>query len=199
MSLDTHQTPEKPSEIKRSRIPPNPEKKYDPSHLFPHNRGLDFIETTSFHRGSSRPGVGYRLALWSFVASLIDALIVFSMSCFFLIVFSFLVGSEMSAVLYFVQGTFLQFSIGVFLLTSVIYMILFRSLLGFSLGEWACGLRLGTPKDRLLKNYSLRVCGRMLLILGTGVIVLPSLSLIFGRDLAGRISGLPLMSLQESK
>ncbi len=75
-------------------------------------------------------------------------------------------------------------------------MISIRSLLGFTIGEWACDLRLGQPHERLRNNYVIKVMLRSSLILLTGVVTLPVLSLLLGRDLAGVLSGLRLFSLK---
>lgn len=192
-------------EIERNRQVPKPDRKRDQpfrrepnfDKLFPQTSQFDF--SSSFHRGSSRPGVGYKLALWSALASFIDFLVVVSMVCFFIVLFSLMTNSTFQTVLVFLQASLFQFSMGSLFFISLTYMIFLRSLLGYSIGDWACGLRLGTPKERLLKFYSLRVCLRTLIVFASGIVVLPILSLIFGRDLAGLISGLPLMSLRNEK
>ena len=76
------------------------------------------------------------------------------------------------------------------------YMVTTRFFLGSSLGEAACDLRLGRPQDRLSSNYFAKVVFRATLIVLTGVFVLPALSLIFGNDLPGKISGVRLFSLK---
>ncbi len=155
---------------------------------------LDF--STEFNRGSRSGGVGYKLVAWSFIAALIDALIIFALSCAFLVGFSFLVKSEMHSMLQVFGGSIYQigFMAGALLLCT--YMIMLRVFLGFTIGEWACSLRLGNLKQRLNRFYSLRVVARMFLIFITGLVVLPLISLLIGRDLAGLVVRLPLIEVR---
>lgn len=156
---------------------------------------MDF--STEFHRGSRSGGVGYKLVAWSFVAALIDALIIFSLSCLFLLSFSFLVKSEIGSVLQGFGGFIYQIGLSGGALILLTYMIMLRVFLGFTIGEWACSLRLGNLKQRLNRFYSLRVVARMFLIVGTGLVVIPFFSLLTGRDLAGLLIRLPLIEVRE--
>ncbi|MGZ3725113.1 MAG: RDD family protein, partial [Pseudobdellovibrio sp.] len=76
-----------------------------------------------------------------------------------------------------------------------VYMIMMRVFMGASLGEWSCQLRLGQPVQRIKPTYVLRVVARTTLLLGTGVVVFPILSLILNRDLLGDITGIRIYSL----
>ena len=82
-----------------------------------------------------------------------------------------------------------------FLFSFWAYMIMMRVFMGASLGEWSCQLRLGQPIQRIKPGYTLRVMARTTLILVTGVITLPLLSLIFKRDILGDITGIRIYSL----
>jgi hypothetical protein len=154
--------------------------------------------STEFHRGSRSGGVGYKLVAWSFVAALIDSLVLFSLSCLFLVSFSLLVKSQMGPILQVMGSSIYQAGLlggGVLILT---YMIMLRVFLGFTIGEWACSLRLGNLKQRLNRFYSLRVVARMCLICMTGLVVIPFFSLLTGRDLAGLLIRLPLIQVKGS-
>jgi hypothetical protein len=151
--------------------------------------------STSFHRGPNRPGKGYRLVLFSLAASSIDILI--SVSIFSLLLSGLLWAlqvnmQEFAAIFGGEAKTFFFF---VFSCLAVAYKVTLRIFAGCTLGDWACHLRLGRMKDRCLRFYSLRVLCRAFLILATGVILLPLLSLISGQDLAGKISGLYLVTI----
>ncbi|MBX2986515.1 MAG: RDD family protein [Bdellovibrionaceae bacterium] len=164
--------------------------------LFLHRRGeLTWDQMTNFHGGPRRQG--HRLIFWSFMAVLIDALILLSMSCFFLLAFSLIVRSPLGEIL---RGSGRWLSprsfIAVFVACAWMYTVSLRVFFGFTLGEWACDLRLGQPTERLRRAYPLKVALRMSLIVGTGLILLPLLSILFGRDLAGRLSGLRMISLK---
>ena len=151
-----------------------------------------FSESTQFHRGS-RGGTGSRLIAWSAVAALIDTLILFSVSCFLLLAFAWTMKAQMQVVLQIYEQSF--FSYGVFAesILCFFYLVMLRTFLGFTVGEWACGLRLGNLKQRLQRLYGLRVIARTTLIFITGVLTLPLLSLLIGRDVAGLMVGLSLI------
>jgi ABC-type multidrug transport system fused ATPase/permease subunit len=154
-----------------------------------------FEKSTGFHSGPNQIGRSYRRALWSFAASVIDTLIVVSIVCFFLVAFSLIVNVDMKTVLSFFNDSFIVFGTLVFVMFAMLYTTLLRSFLAYTIGEWACGLRLGQPKERYSQFYSVRVILRTLAVFFTGVIVLPALSLLSGYDMAGRLSGIYLFEL----
>ncbi|KHD88910.1 MAG: hypothetical protein OM95_06755 [Bdellovibrio sp. ArHS] len=182
--------------IRRRRAPTPPAGSNKVQELFK-DRRLNFDQGTGFHGGASRRQ-GYRLALWSWLASCIDALILISASCAFIAAFSLIMRTSLGSLL----GTLthsqhqLLFFAEVFFVFGWVYMISIRSLMGSTIGEWACDLRLGQPHERLQSGYILRVALRSTLILVTGVVTLPLLSLLLGKDLAGVLSGLRLFSLK---
>jgi hypothetical protein len=75
-------------------------------------------------------------------------------------------------------------------------MITTRFFIGSSIGEAACDIRLGKPQERMSHWYFLKVVFRATLVVATGIVVLPIVSLIFGRDIPGMLSGLKLFSLK---
>lgn len=156
---------------------------------------IHWDQSSGFHGGPRRQG--RRLILWSFTASLIDALLLLSASCFFLLAFAFVMRSPLAEAFRGVLalGTLKLFA-GTFLSVSWIYLVTTRVFFGFSIGEWACGLRLGEPRQRFHWKYPFQVMTRSSLILLTGFVSLPVLSLLTGRDFAGKISGIPLISLR---
>ncbi|MBO9667024.1 MAG: RDD family protein [Bdellovibrio sp.] len=181
---------------RRRRAPTQPQQS-KLNELFKDRKALQF-QNTGFQGGPSRRRKGYRLALWSWMAAFVDALILLSMSCVFLVCFSMLMKAPVGALL---KGLFhteyrILFYVEVFAVCSWIYMVTMRVFMGASIGEWACDLRLGNPHERFESIYVLRVLLRATLILATGVVTLPLLSLLFGKDVAGSISGLRLLSLK---
>jgi hypothetical protein len=192
-----------PSEIQVPILPPPEETPENPKgeNLKKFFRDVPDLtdQTTDFHRGSRSGGVGHALVAWSFMAALIDALILFAVACAFLFSFSLLVKVRILEASQILDGAFFQVGLAAVLSLVGTYMIMLRVFLGFSIGEWACGLRLGSLKQRLNKFYSLKVLARMILIFATGFFLMPVLSLIFGRDLPGLIVRLPLVSLEKKK
>lgn len=160
---------------------------------------LGFDETVrEFSRGSRFGGRSYQMIAWSVVAATIDFLVVISLSLLFLASFALISKAGLLVILQsfeFSVGTkgllhFLgYFALGFFLL----YLIMMRIFLGYTIGEWACDLRLGSLQQRLNSNYSLRVLARTGLLLMTGVLTLPILSIITGRDICGGLVGLRLV------
>jgi hypothetical protein len=155
------------------------------------DRGFDFVQETSFRRGPFSPRNRKRI-LWSLAAATIDALTLFSLACFFLVVTNGFLGVSISAVFRFAQ-TQPQIPVVITTLSIFFFMVIQRVFLGFSLGEWACGLRLGHLNQRLGRFYALKVVFRMSLIAGSGFILLPILSVLSGWDVAGLLSKLPLV------
>ena len=148
---------------------------------------FDFDENGLGFSGGSRKRTGGKLVAWTLAAAVIDL-------CFILMttfVLSILLmtalknGISIRESLFFM---FLNFSISYYLAT--------RLYVGSTLGEWACFLRLGQPTERANKKYIFKVFLRLALHLATGFIVLPILSMIFKKDIAGLISGLKIYSLK---
>lgn len=73
-----------------------------------------------------------------------------------------------------------------------IYMVLTRIFLGSSLGEMVFDIQLGTLEQRHTLIYGLLVIFRSLVVLFTGLIILPILSILLRKDLIGNICGLRL-------
>ncbi|MBX3019405.1 MAG: RDD family protein [Bdellovibrionaceae bacterium] len=163
--------------------------------VVPH-RNWNFVQDSppvAFHRGSSSRGPRWILLAWSAFAAVVDLLICFSLTCFFAYLFVFVSGVSFSAVSRFIQHQFLWGFAGCVLLVFTCYLLTFRVFAGCTIGEWACGIRLGEARQRIANDYSLRVIQRFFLVTVTGIVTLPILSLIVGEDMAGRLSGLPLV------
>lgn len=75
---------------------------------------------------------------------------------------------------------------------SQLYLILSRSLFGQTLGEWSMDAQLGLPKEQETLSYVFKLISRTLLLTLTGFVVLPLISMMMGKDLTGRATGLKL-------
>lgn len=154
---------------------------------------LPHHQTVSFHRGSSSRKRRWRLVAWSAVAGMIDLLIMTSVLCLVaFLTLLFFRSSNIGSPGFFEIGPMAVFALALY----SSYILVLRVLAGCTMGEWACGLRLGEPRHRLSDDYSLRVIGRFFIIAVTGFILLPVLSLCTGRDWAGKLCGLPLVELR---
>lgn len=151
--------------------------------------------------GGPQKRAGFKLVLWMWTAAAIDYLLILAGSLIALILFSVMVTSlsksgELAssyATLFFksilhpkkVNLTWLLMLISV----GWTYFVVTRSFMGASIGERFCDLRVGKPSERMHAFYSVRLIGRISLVLVTGVFIIPILSLLFRRDLAGKFSG----------
>ena len=159
-----------------------------------HINELENLRFVEFRRGSSRRP-GYALAGWSLVSSVCDTLISFALVCFFMMAGSWVLQAPAREVFGFFQYSF-AFVFGFFWVgMQTVYMVITRAFLGASLGEWACGLRLGSVQDRAGSFYVLRVFMRCLMVFVSGLVLLPVLSVMLGKDLAGYFSGINLVKI----
>lgn len=76
---------------------------------------------------------------------------------------------------------------------SWIYLVAHRAFLGSTPGEWVFDQQLGTEADQKTAIYGLKVAARSFIVIATGFIVLPFLSMLLQRDLIGSALGLPLV------
>ena len=131
------------------------------------------------------------------MSAFIDGLILISISCFAVILFSFLMRTPARDVLKFIsiEPNVAKIFFCSFLFSFWAYLVIMRIFMGASLGEWTCQLRLGQPAQRLRTSYFLRVIARTTLILLTGIVTIPILSLMLKRDLIGELTGVRVYSL----
>lgn len=180
--------PEKPH-LPTDKVPSISEYPESLTRLFRNRQNLQWEMNTGFHSGPVGKRKSYQLTLWSLMASTIDALLLIAMNCLFLMVFIKIIKAPLDQNL---LGDFALIYVG----TAWLYMITTRFFIGSSIGEAACDIRLGEPQERLSAWYFFRVVLRATLIVVTGVVVMPFLSLVFGRDIPGILCGLKLFSLK---
>jgi hypothetical protein len=160
---------------------------------------LDFLEShLGFSSGSWIKRKGVRLALWMWLATSIDTLIILSLSCLFMLGLVFTVRNVLPDEFNFLilrSNLKLTFFIS-FIFLGWMYFIATRALWSASVGEQTCSLRMGQPQERLQKTYLARVITRTTLTLLSGIIIIPLISLIFRQDLMGRLTCLNIYSLK---
>ncbi|NUN06369.1 MAG: RDD family protein [Bdellovibrio sp.] len=183
-----------PAPVERIPETPPPSKE----DFFRSRVGAKFDQSTGFNGGPSARRKGYKLALWSCLASFIDLLVLISASSFFLFAFSLIMKTSIASIVGILghNKSQMQFFAEIFFVFGWIYMVAVRYVMGSTIGEWACELRLGQPHERLKTSYVLRVALRSTIILCTGIITLPVLSILLGKDIPGVLSGLRLFSLK---
>lgn len=158
--------------------------------LFKNRHNMEIIHQTGFRSGPVSKRSGYSLAAWSLLAAFIDGLILISLSCVFLLVFS-VVAKQIQLPL-----VATKIFVIIYLLCMCVYMTSLRVFAGHTIGEWACDLRLGQPHERIKARYAGQVVLRVALVMFTGLIAMPVLSLLFRKDIAGKLTGLHLFSLK---
>lgn len=148
--------------------------------------------------GGPQKRTGFKLSIWMWLAATIDTLVIAALTCFAMLCYSLLMKLGLKQALGFTLArdnavmTFLVF----FIFCGWMYFISSRTLTGASIGEHTCALRLGQPHERVKRSYLPRVIIRTTMTLLTGIITMPLLSLLFKKDLVGRITGLNIYSLK---
>lgn len=198
VSRNKEQTPKTPEIGRAPSSTPSIQKDVNLSKLFRDSIFQNQSEGIGFRGGPKSKRKGYVLAMWSILSALIDGLVLISLSAAFLLFFGWVVGSSAQSIasLLFTQTQSLQGFMIVFLLVSWVYLNVARLFFGSTIGESTCDLSLGHPVQKGQVEYMWRLFLRTTLIVATGLVFLPVLSLALGRDLAGQWSGLRLMSLK---
>ena len=130
----------------------------------------------------------------SIASALVDAIAVFGMSLLFLVGMLMITGSALDSIVYsFQESLAAKISIAL-LMTSVllIYVTVSRTFIGATLGEWAFDCQVGTEEQINSPFYPVKIAIRSMVTIATGLVLLPILSLLFKRDMAGTLSGVYL-------
>ncbi|MEN0057679.1 MAG: RDD family protein [Bdellovibrio sp.] len=157
------------------------------------NRRLDF-ENSKQKISTPTAREEYKKSTWSFSAAFLDGMLVIASGLLCMIIL--LVVTKVDLVRNLSQpdeqGMIYLATLALFASVIFIYLTVNRLYLGCTPGEWAFDQRIGKPEEMNRTSYALRVVARSLLVLVTGVITLPLLSTIFGRDLVGNWTGTQL-------
>ena len=154
---------------------------------------IHFAEENDFLGGPQKRN-GFKLALWTIASAAADHLIILGTTLLFIFIGTLtLQAGFKTMVSYKMLGSS---ALCLYVAISMIYFVLFRVFLAATLGEYSCGLRLGQPLQRIQKNYSLKILARTLLIILTGVVTIPLLSILLKKDIAGLICGISIYSLK---
>ncbi len=161
-------------------------------------KNKDFIvgpkENTGFRGGSFSRKQKYLLAMYSILAGFVDGCAVLFIILVMAASSLFIFNHFQTEKLFLASKDILILFGSLYVGFALFYLIFMRLLIGQTLGEWTCGLYLGFPKQRLAKNYALKVLARSLLIFASGIILFPMINLIFAVDLAGKICQINLVS-----
>lgn len=85
---------------------------------------------------------------------------------------------------------------GMFMALAWLYLVVHRMGLGATTGEWVFDQRLGRADQLNTASYLMKTSLRSLIVVATGLIPIPLVSLILGKDLLGRWLGVELHSTE---
>jgi hypothetical protein len=139
----------------------------------------------------------YKEVAPSFLSVFLDSTLILGLSILFTLGLVLATGIDIVKV--FSSNLDLGAQIGIFLLifsVSQLYYILSRVFFGQTLGEWSLDHQLGEPKDQERISYVFKLFFRAIVIASTGLVILPIISALTGKDIAGRLSAL-LMNKKE--
>ncbi|MGE4133429.1 MAG: hypothetical protein AB7F86_17440 [Bdellovibrionales bacterium] len=146
-------------------------------------------------RGSAdSPMGGWMPATISFESAILDFIIVTGLSLIFMVALLMVTKVDLNIVLKNLNADVMtQVSLVVlFIAVMQMYVVIARAFFGRTVGEWTFDLQIGLAEDQRKDTYPLRVGLRSLVVTATGLIFLPLISAIIGRDIAGRVSGVSL-------
>lgn len=130
----------------------------------------------------------------SFPALIFDSIVIVSLACLFVVATLLIANVDPLVVATMATRDDMTLLSVLALFASVIqiYYLISRGFYGSSLGEWAFDLEVGTRNQQASILYPIQVIFRTLINTLTGFILLPILSLLIGRDIAGAVSGIRL-------
>ncbi len=136
---------------------------------------------------------GYRPALMSWGAAFLDGLLIFAASLLCMIILLAVTRVDLLKTLSQSTDKEIYFALfGLFALVNFLYMTVHRVFLGQTPGEWAFDQRLGDLNEQFEISYIFKTSARTLLMIATGIITIPVLSALIGRDLLADVLGLQL-------
>ncbi len=159
------------------------------------NKNMSF-ESTSKEKNkiSNTKTDTYKLSPWVFSTSILDGMLVTALTLLAMILVLVITKVDLIRVL-----TTASSDPSVYIATmllfgtmSFVYLFGLRLIMGATPGEWAYDLRIGNPQKQNTVDYALQVFARALLVVLTGFVLFPLLSLIFRKDLLGHITGAAL-------
>lgn len=158
------------------------------------NRRLDF-ENSAKKITQTKTKEEFKATTWSFSAALLDGMLILASSLLCMIILLVITRVDLIGNLSNpdAQGMIYLSTLSLFAGVSFIYLTLNRIYMGYTPGEWAFDQRIGKPEELNKASFSLRVVARSFLVVMTGFFVLPLLSLIMNKDLAGSITGAKLL------
>jgi hypothetical protein len=151
-----------------------------------------------FYHQMVTPVPQYKEVATSFASAVIDFAIVMGLASLFVVSLVAITQVDIIMMLTHSQLSFrttLELAL-LYMGVTLFYFMLARGLCGSTLGDWAFDVQLGSEKERNHVMYPFQVLFRTAVIILTGIILIPVVSLGFGKDIAYYFSGLKLYSRQ---
>lgn len=157
------------------------------------NRHFDMENTTAALK-NTKTTEEYKPTNWSFSATFLDGMLILASSLLCMIIMLTVTRVDLVANLKNPDeaGMIYMATLALIMAVTFIYMVVNRAFLGCTPGEWAFDQRIGKPEQMTTLSYVPRLAARTLLVMITGYIVLPIVSLFTGKDAAGSITGVTL-------
>lgn len=157
------------------------------------NRRLDFEKSTESKQklATASRKEEFKATTFSFSAAMLDAMLVVAASLLCMIILLVITKVDLIRNLSNpdAQGMIYLSTLSLFAGVAFIYLTVNRIFVGCTPGEWAFDQRIGKPEELNKASYSLKVVARSFVVIATGFIVLPILSILFNKDMAGSITG----------
>lgn len=137
----------------------------------------------------------YQNTNWEYAASMLDLMLVTAGTLLCLIVLLMVTKVDLYANLMRPDSAGMVYLslIGLVGVVSWIYLVTNRIFLGFTPGEWVFDQRLGRPAEHTEAIYAVKAAVRATLVVATGFLLFPILSLILKKDVLGQMLGLGLV------
>ena len=151
-----------------------------------------------FYHQKIAPVLQYKETSSSFASAIIDSLIIIGLSSLFVVSLVAITKVDIITMLT-TPGSSTRVVLELVLLSmgvTLFYFMLARGLFGSTLGDWAFDIQLGSEKERAHILYPFQVIFRVLVIMVTGIFIIPVVSAAFGKDIAYYFSGLRLYCRQ---
>ena len=158
------------------------------------NQRFDFDNTKKTTKKTAAAVEEYLPTNWNFSSTFLDTMLIVASSLLCMIILLVITKADLITNLTHPDdsGMIYVATLTLFAGVTFIYMLVNRVFVGATPGEWAFDQRIGKPEEMNSPFYALKIAARCLLVMCTGFIVMPIISLIMGRDIAGQITGAAL-------
>jgi hypothetical protein len=155
------------------------------------NRRFDFENIPQKNLSTTNAKESFKSSAFNLSAALLDGMLILAASLLCMIIVLVITKVDLIANLSHPDSEGLIYAAtgAMVACVSFIYLTLNRIYIGWTPGEWAFDQRIGKPEELDSSIFSLKVIARSSLVIATGFALLPILSFVFNKDIAGSITG----------